>query len=130
MSSYFWWIQRAERHENLRPTFDMIRAMGSFAAFLKSRWFLEHTHNYRFRDYSEWICVSGRPIVSDILLFKNLSGDWEAFTSRHGLPLGSIPHENKTLLRNFHSYYDSETAEIVARKFRRSIELFGYRFDP
>ena len=31
--------------------------------------------------------------------------------------------------QDYRSYYSDETAEMVAKRFERDIELFGYEFD-
>jgi chondroitin 4-sulfotransferase 11 len=130
VSSYFWWIQRAERHHELVPIVESIRAMGSFDAFVKSPWFLRHVHNFEVGDLSTWVCRGGQILITDILRFESLGTDWADFVSRNHLPFQPLPHENKTQRLDYRSYYDPETAEIVARKFQTTIRLFGYRFDP
>ena len=37
--------------------------------------------------------------------------------------------ENQVVRQDYRGFYDDESRELVANRFRRTIELFGYRFD-
>ena len=65
--------------------------------------------------------------------FETLPWDWEAIqadVSKAGLQLPNLRHLNKSpKSSSYQEAYDEESAEIVARYFRRDIEHFGYTFD-
>lgn len=63
-------------------------------------------------------------------------GRFEALeeTMRHvceviGRSYRPLPHENRSIRKDYRFYYDDESAQIVERMFKEEIELFGYRFD-
>jgi len=61
--------------------------------------------------------------------FENLEEDFEKVCEHLKLPLIKMPHENKTNHKHYSEYYDDETKEIVAKLFKKDIEVFGYKFE-
>jgi len=45
------------------------------------------------------------------------------------LPYKKLPHENQSKHKDYRQYYDTESIEIIAKKFQKEIELFNYTFD-
>ncbi|MGD9299408.1 MAG: sulfotransferase, partial [Thiohalocapsa sp.] len=61
-----------------------------------------------------------------------LHDDFAEACRRIGLTDIRLPHRRQATDRSqdYRSYYDADTAELVARRFARDIELLGYAFDP
>ena len=73
------------------------------------------------------------PIAADyIIRYEHLQRDVDALGAKLGLALGSLPHAKggyRPDARPFHTYFDSESRDIVATNYADDIERFKYHFD-
>jgi len=97
------------------------------------KYFLEHyerpahENGETFHDYfdPEQINFVGR--------FENRENDLQYISQKIGVNIDSKIHQRKIQMRNknkkhYTEYYDDETREIVAEKYAKDIEYFGYKF--
>jgi len=59
--------------------------------------------------------------------YENLQSDWD-FICRSININSLLPHINKTQRKQYTEYYDDETRQIVAEKYRKDIDDFSYKF--
>jgi len=70
---------------------------------------------------------AGELIVDYIGRYEQLQADLDTVGERLGFP-ATLPHLNRSSHRDYREYYSDETRDIVAARFARDVQQFGYRF--
>tara|TARA_B100000035_G_scaffold236307_1_gene204570 strand:+ start:319 stop:600 length:282 start_codon:yes stop_codon:yes gene_type:complete len=80
-------------------------------------------HRLSFTEILNPICD-----MSFIGRFENLQHDFNIVCDKIGMPQQQLPHVYKTDHKHYTEYYDDETRQIVAERYAKDIERFGYKF--
>jgi hypothetical protein len=129
-----WDLQVSSYHHIRRERPHLMEHIEDFQEFI--RWKLDPERPYQFHvdtsielqsDYL--IDLSGRVVVDFIGKYEKLQEDFDEVCRRIGIPRRVLPRKRQAKGRDaYREYYDDETAERVARRFRPDIERFGYEF--
>lgn len=75
-----------------------------------------------------FLSANGEENVMDyICRFETLHEDAATVSDKIGFRL-KLPHLRKSEHRHYSEYYDTEALEIVAKKYKKDIDYFGYKF--
>ena len=86
-----------------------------------------YDHARMYSSCASWICIDDQIAVDYVGKFEQLEKAFDAITGRLRLD-AALPHLNRSARKPYTEYYDEKSKEIIARRFRRDIELFGYEF--
>ena len=83
----------------------------------------------RMSNHLIWLCdEKGKLLVDFIGRFENFQIDFDYVCDQIKMPRVKLPHLNKSNHEHYTEYYDDETRSIVANRFAKDIEYFGYKF--
>lgn len=84
----------------------------------------------RFRTQKSWVSnLEGEVVLNQVLRYESLQKDFDKLCDNLGRPSMKLPHTNKTKRnRDYKTYYDAETTDVVRKYFQEDLEYWGYSF--
>ncbi len=131
-----WDLQVSSFHHIRRERPHLLQGHSEFADFLRHKLDPDRPYQYHIDTSIELqsdylVDLHGKVIVDFIGRFERLNDDFTEICSRIGIVPPQLLHRRKADDRgDYRQYYDTATADLVARHFAPDIELLGYRFDP
>ena len=102
-----------------------IERYNSFKQFVLEAPFLNYLH---FQPMFNHIQIDDKDQMNFIGRVENYQEDFNTICDKIGIPRQELLHKNKSKHKHYTEYYDDETREIVAEKYKKDIEYFGYKF--
>ena len=125
LSTYFYFKKYGRRRPGDLKDGKIINQFKDFKGFVESFHNIEKKFSDRhFNCQVYWIDER----LDFIGKFENLQEDFNIVCDKIGIPQQKLPHKNKSKHKHYTEYYDDETRQIVAEKYAKDIERFGYEF--
>jgi chondroitin 4-sulfotransferase 11 len=130
----FPWSQRFLQRKHYKPFWQyVLRHSANFDEFLfNCTDIIDDVDGKRSCVYNQVDYISdenGEIIVDFIGKYENLHHDVSTVLEALRLESRPLPHVNKSLHRHYSEYYTEETKNLVAERYSRDIQFFGYRFE-
>lgn len=106
----------------LHPQHRIITRLKGFPEYLE--WHIEHDRMSQTNFVTD---SDDNQIVDYIGRFENLAKDFETICERIGIH-SHLPHKNPSVHSDYRQYYNTDTANLVAKYFQEDIDYFGYSF--
>lgn len=131
-----WDLQVSSYHHLKRERPHLLQGHDTFDDFL--RWKLDPERPWQYHldtsitlqtDYL--VDLRGNKLVDFVGHYESLHDDWATICQRLNIAVAELPHKRQATdrTRDYRSYYDDRSAELVATHFARDVDMLGYRFD-
>ena len=129
-----WDLQVSSWHHLRRERPHLVENLTGFNDFI--RWKLDPERPYQYHvdtsielqtDYLK--DLDGTILVDFIGKYENLKADYEEACLQIGIKPPPLPHKRQAKDRkDYRSYYNDTTADMIAEYFKPDIQVFGYSF--
>ena len=72
---------------------------------------------------------NGNNAMSFVGRYENLASDMEVVFAKLGVSGKKLPKKNSSHHKHYSAYYNPESRKLIANRFKRDIDFFGYQFE-
>lgn len=119
VSLYHWMLETPEHYQ-----YELIKAMSGFDEYVRWRVASEN----KVLQKSFLTDQAGNLLIDFVGRLERLEQDFQKVCEAVGIS-ASLPHINKSNHRDYRTYYDTTTRELVREHFVDDIDFFEYTFD-
>ena len=76
----------------------------------------------------EFIFTNNRLLLDKVVKFESLEFDLKKVFNKLNLSVQKVYQSRQSQHRHYTDYYDEETRQIIAEKYSKDIDYFGYKF--
>ncbi len=107
-----------------------VKTFKDFCNAIKSEDFPSEEARWHSSSVTDHICKNNILKVDFVIKLENLQRDFDIVCDKIDIPRQKIPHKNSSKCsKHYTEYYDAELREIIAKKYAKDIEYFGYKFE-
>ena len=129
--STFFFLKSGGHHKNDMSAYSkyMKTHSESFKEFIIEKFNNEAINQViHLKPQHHWICKNDQVCVDFLGKTESLQNNVNELCSALNIESIELRHLNQSTHKHYAEYYDNETREIVAEKYARDIEYFGYKF--
>jgi len=111
--------------------YDNIVGGMTFKEFVKSISELpdEESNSHFKSQYTFLTDKNGKLFVDFIGKFENLEKDYKKMCKRIGVKkIPKLEHKRRSKRKHYREYYDEKTKKLITERYKKDLELFGYKF--
>ena len=122
LSEYFYILKCRPKDQELRKKFP------SFKHFVKGKHEKEMYDSHDIPQINFVLNANKHKMINFIGRCEDMQTDFDYVCKKLNISKMKLPYRNPTKHKHYTEYYDEETRSIVAKKYAKDIEYFGYEF--
>ena len=130
VSSYYWGLQEGFKFHRCRHMYNDVSNM-NFNEFLNSP-YGTYMINDAVGNIEDWVYdENGNNILNGLLRLEYFEEDFKNLINKSKIKLtgiGNLPKLNTTNHNNYQEFYNSDTKNLIEKRFKFLIENYGYKF--
>lgn len=112
------------KHSSWRP----VKTFKNFCNLIANNDYPSECAKWHSSTLTEHLLDENTIKVDFVIRLENLQEDFNIVCDKIDTPRQELPHRNTSKHRHYTEYYDDETRAMIAKRYAKDIEYFGYKF--